>query len=87
MRYLKINLPIILLFDIGLTGLQAQLVKDIDGNAYKTVTIGTQTWMAENLKVTKYNDGKVIPSVTDGKVWLKLTTPGYCWYNNDKIIT
>jgi len=40
--------------------------------------------MVENLKVTKYNDGNAIPLVTDGKVWLKLTTHGYCWYNNDK---
>jgi len=58
-------------------------LKDIDGNAYTSVTIGTQVWMVENLKTTKYNDGTTIPLVTDNTAWLNLTTPGYCWYNND----
>lgn len=56
---------------------------DIDGNVYHTITIGIQTWMAENLKTTKYNDGTAIPMVMDGTEWGNLTAPGYCWYNND----
>jgi uncharacterized protein (TIGR02145 family) len=58
-------------------------VKDADGNIYHTVTIKNQTWMVENLKVTQYNDGSgPIQNVTDN-TWGGLTTPAYCWYNND----
>ena len=56
---------------------------DIDGNIYNTITIGTQIWLKENLKTTKYSDGTAIPWVTDDKAWGSLSTPGYCWYNND----
>ena len=58
-------------------------VTDVDGNVYHTITIGSQVWMMENLKTTKYNDGTPIPLVSDSSVWSALTTPGYCWYDND----
>jgi len=61
----------------------AEQLKDADGNVYTTITIGTQVWMAENLKTTKLNDGTQIPDVTDPITWTNLTTPGYGWYNND----
>ena len=58
-------------------------VLDIDNNVYHTRTIGTQVWMVENLKVTRYRNGDLIPNVTDGTVWSNLTTGAYCNYDND----
>lgn len=57
--------------------------QDADGNHYAVTTINNQIWMAENLKTTKYNNGNTIPLVTDGLVWAGLTTPAYCWYENN----
>lgn len=56
---------------------------DIDGNIYKTIIIGTKEWMAENLKVSRYKNGDIIPLVTDGNTWLNTVTAASCWYNND----
>lgn len=55
---------------------------DGDGNVYDTVVIGTQTWLAENLKTTKYNNGISIPLVTDNSEWITKTSAAFCWYNN-----
>ncbi len=58
-------------------------ISDADGNTYATVSIGTQIWMAENLKTTKYNDGTAaIPNITDTP-WENLTSGAYCWFNNN----
>ena len=58
-------------------------VTDIDGNVYNVVSIGNQCWMKENLKVTHYKNGDVIPQVQDKQAWAKLTTGAWCYYNND----
>ncbi len=56
---------------------------DQEGNVYKTITIGTQTWMAENLRTTKYRNGDPVPNVPDSATWHNLTTGAYCNYYND----
>jgi len=59
-------------------------VADADNNYYYSVTIGTQTWMQENLKTTHFRDGSVISQVTGNTDWKNLTTSGYCWYSNEE---
>ena len=58
-------------------------ITDIDGNVYHFITIGTQTWMVENLKTGHYRDGSAIPNVTDGSTWGRLSTGAWCTYNNN----
>jgi uncharacterized protein (TIGR02145 family) len=58
-------------------------VTDIDGNVYKTVVIGRQEWMAENLKTTRFNDGTPIPLATNPNSWITFS-PLFGWYKNDE---
>lgn len=58
-------------------------ITDIEGNVYKTVQIGDQVWMAENLRTTRYNDGIAIPNVIINSVWVSLKTGAYRWYENN----
>jgi uncharacterized protein (TIGR02145 family) len=58
-------------------------VTDFDGNVYKIVKIGNQWWMAENLKVTRYRNGEIIPNITDNNEWANLNSGARCSYNND----
>jgi uncharacterized protein (TIGR02145 family) len=57
-------------------------INDVDGNTYQTIEIGTQTWMAENLKTTKFSDGTQIPIATVTQ-WRYVQSPAYCWYVDD----
>jgi uncharacterized protein (TIGR02145 family) len=56
---------------------------DIDGNAFNTVSIGNQVWMKENLNVTRYQNGDLIPNVRGNEEWAALKTGAYSRYNNN----
>jgi uncharacterized protein (TIGR02145 family) len=60
-------------------------VTDVDGNSYNTVTIGTQVWMKENLKVSKYRNGDAIPTNLDNAAWSSTTSGAYAIYDNNPI--
>jgi len=66
-------------FKLGLT---YGTMTDQEGNVYKTITIGTQTWMAENLRVTKYRNGDPLPNLAANAAWAASTTGAYCSYEN-----
>jgi uncharacterized protein (TIGR02145 family) len=79
------NIDVLLGAEGGLNpDLEYDTVTDIDGNIYATIEIGTQVWMAENLKVTHYPDGSPITEITDEAEWDAMApeTQAYCWYNN-----
>ncbi len=82
---LKHQLTMALLFNLACMGCHVRdgKVKDIDGNVYRTTTIDTLVWMAENLKTTRYNDGTAIPYVTDAQEWAGLDSGAFCFYAND----
>jgi uncharacterized protein (TIGR02145 family) len=58
-------------------------VTDFDGNVYKTVTIGTQAWMKENLKTIRYSNGDPIPNISDNTQWQSLSDGAFCYYENN----
>jgi uncharacterized protein (TIGR02145 family) len=61
------------------------ILQDFDGNVYDLVTIGTQTWMKQNLKTTHYKNGTTIPNVTSNSAWNVLTSGAYCDYDNTPV--
>ena len=78
-----------LIFIAGCAKKQPELVKpgepvtDIDGNTYKTVRIGDQVWMAENLTVTRYRNGDPLAGVTELDEWVVLEAGAWCESDND----
>jgi uncharacterized protein (TIGR02145 family) len=58
-------------------------VTDVEGNSYKTVLIGDQEWMAENLRSMTYSNGENIVNVTDSDEWSQLTSAAWCHYDNN----
>jgi clan AA aspartic protease (TIGR02281 family) len=59
-------------------------VTDIDGNTYPIVKIGNQTWMAENLKTTRFSNGEKIPLIKNDQEWAQVYGSAYCYYDNDR---
>lgn len=72
----------LIFFSLSVT---SQTITDFDGNVYNTITIGSQVWMDRNLRVTHYNNGVKIPKVTNGAIWITLTSGAYNWQNNDSV--
>lgn len=69
---------------VPLTSFQInQIISDIDGNPYRTVMIGIYEWTAENLRTTRYQNGDLIPEVSNNTDWGNLGSGAYCWYDND----
>jgi uncharacterized protein (TIGR02145 family) len=64
--------------------MNSSTIRDIDGNVYKTVIIGNQEWMAENLKVTRYSNGEMISKLTDSTDWINTIKGAYCIYDNNE---
>lgn len=67
----------------------AQSLNDIDGNHYKTIKHGMQEWTANNLNVTRFRNGDLIPEARTKDEWIDLGSkgkPAWCYYDNDSVI-
>jgi uncharacterized protein (TIGR02145 family) len=91
MIYLNLLTVVVLFFLFGCSKsdtvptMQFGNVADFEGNQYRTIAIGNQVWMAENLRSEKLNNGTAIPLVTDNNTWSNITTPAYSFYSNDSV--
>jgi len=90
---LRLNPILIIALILNLIGCQKEneeitnkkgTVTDIEGHIYKTITIGSQVWMAENLRVTCFNDSTQIPNITDPIKWINMTSGAQCLYENNE---
>ena len=78
--------PLVNVAEGGIILTQGTFVDSRDGQTYKVVSIGSQLWMAENLKSTFFTDRTPIPNVMDATVWTNLQSAAYCIYNNDESV-
>ena len=78
-----ICLPLAAIILMGLVSCESDKLQDVDGNKYITIAVGSQVWMAGDLKTTRFNDGTPIPQVTKNDEWADLASPAFSWYNND----
>ncbi len=72
---------------ISVTGCFGETSINYNNVTYDLIEINGQCWFQENLATTQYRDGSNIPTVTTNSAWTALTTPAYCWYNNDNAST
>jgi len=70
---------------VSLTNGMTAPIEDVDGNSYSTKRIGSQIWMIENLRTSKYADGSPIQNVPNPVTWSSLNTGAFTWYLNDSI--
>ena len=71
--------------EVTFTTIDYGQLTDINGNVYKTVLVGSQQWITENLKATSYSNGDAIPNIYGDDDWNQLIDGAYCWYNNTEI--
>jgi uncharacterized protein (TIGR02145 family) len=86
-KWTLVGIGLSLIFVLNIRQLRAQ-VADVDGKTYKTVVIGTQTWMAEDLEVKHYRNGDPIPFIQSdrensfddkyGAAWNSVPGGAYC---------
>ncbi|HWR99963.1 MAG TPA: fibrobacter succinogenes major paralogous domain-containing protein [Prolixibacteraceae bacterium] len=69
-----------------MSGLIYETVSDQEGNKYRTIQIGTQVWMAENLRTARFRDGSSIPVIQSGTMWESATKGAYCRYENNDTV-
>jgi uncharacterized protein (TIGR02145 family) len=88
MKILKNSFILVLIFRFGINAYSQEIgdstVTDYDGNVYKTIKIGNQIWMAENLRTTHYSDGTPIENGTGlGEISTEDTTCRFFYYDDD----